>query len=90
MSMIEFSLVIGLFILMMVGYRVADRYVKRLDPRTVKTVNWIGFVIGIVGGILWYAFSNQIYMFITVIGVVTYFLFYGYDKMEEEEEKKES
>jgi uncharacterized membrane protein len=88
MSMLDFSLVIALFILMMVGYRVADRYVKRLAPKTVKTVNWIGFIIGIVGGILWYAFGNQVYMFITVIGTVTYFLFYDYDKMEEEEEKK--
>lgn len=85
MSFIEFFLVIGLFILMMVGYRVADRLVKKLDPKTVKTVNWIGFTVGIVGGILWYAFANQIYMFITVLGTITYFLFYGYDKMEEKD-----
>ncbi len=84
MGFIEFFIVIGVFILMMVGYRVADRYVKKLDPKTVKTVNWIGFVVGVAGGILWYASSNQIFMFITVIGTITYFLFYGYDKMEEE------
>lgn len=86
MGFMEFFIVIGIFILMMVGYRVADRYVKRLDPKTVKTVNWIGFVVGVVGGILWYAFSNQVYMFITVIGIITYFIFYGYDKMEEKKE----
>lgn len=85
-SFVDFFLVIGILILMMVGYRIADRYVKRLAPRTVKTVNWIGFVMGVVGGILWYAFSNQVYMFITIIGTVTYFLFYDYDKMEEKEE----
>jgi len=85
MSFIEFFLVVGVFILMMIGYRVADRYVKKIDPKTVKTVNWIGFVVGVVGGILWYLFANQIYMFITVIGTITYFLFYNYDNAEEKQ-----
>ena len=84
MSFMEFFIVVGVFILMMVGYRIADRYVNRLSPKTVKTVNWIGFIIGMIGGILWYLFANQVYMFITVIGIVVYFLFYGYDRMEEE------
>lgn len=84
MSFMDFFVVVGVFILMMVGYRIADRYVKRLKPKTVKTVNWIGFTVGMIGGILWYLFANQVYMFITVIGIIVYFLFYGYDRMEEE------
>jgi hypothetical protein len=84
MSFMDFFVVVGIFILMMVGYRIADRYVKRLQPKTVKTVNWIGFTIGMIGGILWYLFANQVYMFVTILGVIIYFLFYGYDRMEEE------
>jgi len=41
-------------------------------------------IIGVVGGVLWYLFAYGIFMIITLIGIVLYFLFYGYDTMEEE------
>lgn len=86
MSFNEFAILIVIFIFIMLLFRVGDKWVKRLKRKTVKTVNWIGFIIGLGGGVLWYYYDNNVYMFITLIGVVTYFLFYGYDTMEEEKQ----
>lgn len=87
MSFTGFFVIVGVVIVMMFVYKYADRWVKKMDPKTVKTVNWVGFVMGIAGGTLWYLFAQGIFMIITLIGVVLYFLFYGYDKMEEEDKK---
>lgn len=84
MSFSGFLVVIGVVIAMVLLYKNADKWIKKMDPKTVKTVNWIGFIIGVVGGVLWYLFAYGIFMIITLIGIVLYFLFYGYDKMEEE------
>lgn len=89
MSFSGFAWVVGIVIGMILLYKYADRWIKRLDPKTVKTVNWVGFVVGVVGGILWYLFAQGIFMIITLIGIVMYFLFYGYDKMEEERSNQE-
>jgi multisubunit Na+/H+ antiporter MnhB subunit len=84
MSFSGFFVVIGVVIAMILLYKNADKWIKKLDPKTVKTVNWIGFILGVVGGVLWYLFAYGIFMIITLIGIVLYFLFYGYDTMEEE------
>lgn len=84
MSFSGFFVVIGVVIAMVLLYKNADKWIKKMDPKTVKAVNWIGFIIGVVGGVLWYLFAYGIFMIITLIGIVLYFLFYGYDKMEEE------
>jgi prolipoprotein diacylglyceryltransferase len=84
MSFSGFFVVIGVVIAMILLYKNADKWIKKLDPKTVKTVNWIGFISGVVGGVLWYLFAYGIFMIITLIGIVLYFLFYGYDTMEEE------
>lgn len=81
----QFFILIGAFIVLMFVYRVADKKIKTLSPKTVKTVNWIGFGMALAGGILWYLFHTWVYMPVTVLGVIIYFLFYGYDKMEEEQ-----
>ena len=85
MSITGFFILVVIFIAIMLLYKNADRYVKRLKPKTVKTVNWIGFVAAIIGGILWYASNNEIFMLMTLAGVVTYFIFYNYDKTEDKE-----
>ncbi|OGP17588.1 MAG: hypothetical protein A2054_02360 [Deltaproteobacteria bacterium GWA2_55_10] len=90
MSFASFALVVGVVIALILLYKYADRWIKRLDPKTVKTVNWVGFVLGVVGGILWYLFAQGIFMIITLVGILLYFLFYGYDKMEEEREKQDN
>lgn len=90
MSIASFALVVGIVIAMILLYKYADRWIKRLDPKTVKTVNWVGFVLGVAGGILWYLFAQSIFMIITLVGILLYFLFYGYDRMEEEQDKKEN
>lgn len=87
MSFTDFFVMVGIFIVMMLVYKYADRLVARLKPSTVKTVNWIGFGIGILGGVAWYLFGNALYMYLTLLGVIIYFLFYNYDKMEEKEGK---
>ncbi len=90
MSMTSFALVVGIVIAMILLYKYADRWIKRLDPKTVKTVNMVGFVLGVVGGILWYLFAQGIFMIITLVGILLYFLFYGYDRMEEGEDKRDN
>lgn len=87
MSITGFIVTVGVVISMILVYKYADRWVKKMDPRTVKTLNWIGFIVGVAGGILWYATSNGIFMLITLAGVLAYFLFYGYDSMEEKEKR---
>lgn len=88
MSFTDFFILIGIFIAMMVLYKRADKWVQKLAPETVKKINWIGFAMGIAGGILWYAFAHSAFMVLTLAGVVIYFLFYGYDKMEEDQQSK--
>ena len=90
MSFASFAFVVGVVIAIILLYKYADRWIKRLDPKTVKTVNWVGFVLGVVGGILWYLFAQGIFMIITLAGIVLYFLFYGYDRMEEERNKQDN
>ncbi|CAG1066880.1 hypothetical protein BAC1_02519 [uncultured bacterium] len=85
MSFYGFFILVGVVIAMILLYKHADRWIKKMDPKTVKTVNWIGFIAGVVGGVLWYLFAQGIFMIITLAGIVVYFLFYGYDRMEEEE-----
>ncbi|HBG46330.1 MAG TPA: hypothetical protein DDW94_04995 [Deltaproteobacteria bacterium] len=85
MSFIDFAIVVGIVVAMIIVYKYADRWVKKMDPATVKKLNWAGFIIGVVGGILWYLFAIGIFMIITLVGVVVYFIFYGYDKVEEEQ-----
>ncbi len=89
MNIPQFLVLVGIVVILLFVYKYADKKIVHLNPKTVKTVNWIGFSIGAIGGILWYIFHDPIFMFITVGGVIIYFLFYGYDVMEEEEEKKE-
>lgn len=83
MELTQFFIVIGIFIALMFVYKFADKFVKKLTPKTIKTVNWIGFSVAVAGGIIWYVYPSGIIMIVTVLGVVTYFLFYGYDKPEE-------
>ena len=90
MSLAGFAFVVGVVIAIILLYKYADRWIRRLDPKTVKTVNWVGFVLGVAGGILWYLFAQGIFMIITLVGIVLYFLFYGYDRMEEERNKQDN
>lgn len=87
MSITGLLIMVGVFIALMFVYRNADRFIKKMDPKTVKTINWAGFAIGVAGGIAWYLLHGAVYMFITLFGIVLYFIFYGYDKMEESEGK---
>ena len=82
MSMESFFLVAAIFIVFMLIYRYLDRWVNRLPKDTVKTVNRVGFWFALLSGILWYILKDPIYMFLTLAGVVVYFLFYNYDKEE--------
>lgn len=88
MSFSGFFVVIGVVIAMILLYKNADKWIKKMDPKTVKTVNWIGFILGVIGGVLWYLFAYGIFMIITLIGIVLYFLFYGYDTMEDEDKNE--
>lgn len=88
MSFSSFFVVVGIVIAMMLLYKHADRWIKKMDPKTVKTINWVGFIMGVVGGVLWYSFAQGIFMIIALIGILLYFLFYGYDKMDEEGRKE--
>ena len=60
----------------------AGRFIKKLPPKTIKTVNTAGFIIAIGGGILWYLSKHPAFMYLTFIGVTVYFLFMNYDSKE--------
>ncbi len=83
MTIPEFMILVGIFILIMVFYRRADRWIKGLEPDTIKTVNWAGFIMAVIGGTLWYFYNHNAFMFLTLTGIVIYFLFYNYDEEEE-------
>lgn len=82
MSIPEFLILIGVFIAIMLVFRYAGRFIKTLQPKTVKIINWAGFAVAALGGVAWYLFANGIYMIATLLGVIVYFLFYSYDTEE--------
>ncbi|HHL39926.1 MAG TPA: hypothetical protein ENJ37_05420 [Deltaproteobacteria bacterium] len=89
MTFTDFIVVIIAFVLIMLLYTYADRYIRRLKADTVRSINWIGFTIAAAGGIAWYWSDHPFFMLVTFVGIIIYFLFYSYDRMEEEEKKRE-
>ena len=83
MTIQGFIILAIIFIAILFAYSYADRIIKRLPAQTVKNINWVGFILAVAGGILWYFYKKPLFMFITLLGVIIYFLFYNYDKMEE-------
>ena len=90
MKIEEFFYVIVVFIVIMFVYKYADKMIKTLPNKTVRIVNWVGFVISLVGGTLWYLTNSANYMFLSLFGIVIYFLFYSYDKPEKGDENADS
>ncbi|TAN62451.1 hypothetical protein EPN18_04740 [bacterium] len=87
MSVLGLFIILGVFIALIIVYRNAGRFIKKLPPKTVKTVNWIAFTEAALSGVAWFIFNDVIFMFLCFAGVVVYFLFYDYDKTEEPEHK---
>lgn len=85
MPFLEFAILIGVVISLLLIYKYADRYIKRMDPKTIKVVNWIGFGVAIIAGVGWYFYPHGLLMLATLLGVVVYFLFFGYDQVRENE-----
>lgn len=79
MTFYGFFILIGVFIAIMLVYRRAGAWIKSLKPKTVKRVNWLGFIVGVIAGVAWFIFKDMTFMIITMAGVVVYFLFYDYD-----------
>lgn len=82
MSIAEFLIIIGVFISLLFLYRSAGKWIKKMDPKKVKLINWTGFSVAALSGIAWYIFHDPAFMFITLAGVVAYFLFYDYNREE--------
>ncbi len=80
MDLKEFFILIGIFILFMVVYRLAGRVIKRLPAKTLKMINRGAFTAAFISGIAWYAFGADVFMPITAFAVIIYFLFSEYDK----------
>ena len=70
------------FIVFLLLFRYSSAWIKKLKPKTVKTINWFGFAAAIAGGILWYAYKDPRFMVVTFLGIVIYFLFYHYEEKE--------
>lgn len=87
MSFREFFILIGIVIGLMIVYKYADRYIKKLDRKLVKIINWIGFTLVVIGVAGNYIFHIGIMTLVSFVGIVIFFLFYNYDKTEKE--KKE-
>ena len=68
--------------ILVVLFSQAGRFIKKLPSKTIKTINKIGFIIAIAGGILWYLSKHTAFMYVTFIGVTIYFLFIRYDSGE--------
>ncbi len=85
-----FFVVVGLFILLMLVFKYSDRWIKKMSRETAKLINWAGFTVAVFSGIAWYLLGDDIFMFITFAGIITYFVFYGYDKLETKEQRQDN
>lgn len=88
MQATSFFVMAGVFMALMFVYKYADKWIKKIPRRTAKIINWAGFSVATFGGIAWYLFNEDIFMFITLAGIITYFLFFGYERHGEKEETK--
>ncbi len=85
MTIPEFLILAGIFVIIMIFYRRADRWIKTLAPDRVRSINWVGFIMAVAGGTLWYFYKHNAFMFITLTGIIIYFLFYNYESPDREE-----
>ncbi len=88
MNAAGFFVMAGVFIALMLVYKYAEKWIKKIPRKAAKTINWTGFTVATFAGIAWYLTNDDTFMFITLGGVITYFLFFSYDKHGDKEEPK--
>ncbi|MBI5233506.1 MAG: hypothetical protein HY880_04055 [Deltaproteobacteria bacterium] len=89
MTIMSFAFMAVVVISLWAGFRYSDRFIRTLSRQTVKMINWAGFTIAVLGGILWYGFKLPSFMLVTLLGIIVYFMFYGYDRdIQEDPDKK--
>lgn len=67
-----------LFIAMLAAMTFAGRYIRNLQPRTIKLLNKISFYLAAASGISFYIFEKTIFMYLLGAFVVSFFMFYNY------------
>ncbi len=83
-----FFVMAGVFAALMFIYKFSDRWIKKVPRKTARTINWAGSTVAVFGGIAWYLFNDDIFMFITLGGVIIYFLFFSPERHAEKEETR--
>ena len=67
-----------LFIAMLAAMFIAGRYIRKLQPKTIKRINKISFSLAVASGILQYIFKKPIFMYLLGAFIVSFFMFYNY------------
>ncbi len=66
------------FIALLAGMSIVGRYIKKLQPKTIKMLNRISFYLAAGSGILFYIYENQIFMYLLAAFIVSFFMFFNY------------
>ncbi len=70
----------GVVLALIIAFIWGKTLIKGISADTAKKFNWFGFVLAIFGGSAWYVVKHPAFMFVTLFGVIIYFLFYDFDK----------
>lgn len=69
---------IFLFIALLAIMFIAGKYIRKLQPRTVKRLNKITFYLAAASGVLQYIYDKPIFMYLLGASIVSFFMFYNY------------
>lgn len=67
-----------LFIALLAAMSIAGRYIRKLQPRTIKIINKISFYLAAASGILFYIYEKPIFMYLLGAFIVSFFMFFNY------------
>lgn len=67
-----------LFIALLAAMSIAGRYIRKLQPKTIKMINKISFYLAAASGILFYIYEKPIFMYLLGAFIVSFFMFFNY------------
>lgn len=67
-----------LFIALLAAMSIAGRYIRKLQPGTIKRINKISFYLAAASGILQYIYDKPIFMYLLIAFIVSFFMFFNY------------
>lgn len=67
-----------LFIALLAAMSITGRYIRKLQPGTIKIINKISFYLAAASGILFYIYEKPIFMYLLGAFIVSFFMFFNY------------